>query len=187
MKPAGVRSKTGLGGWLRKQRKHMQVDDDTILTLALDAGFTPSDDFGDDEVLSFAHSLLSLPTAEQACDYEPPIGDPLHDDAYLRGVALGFAEHDERRHTLFGIAYRIQGLMAVPWQPIKSAPKDGTAVLVLLDGSDVPHAVRWLDAGDSRCRDSTFGWHMTWDGYPVGEREPRYWMACPDDPDACSG
>lgn len=51
----------------------MQVDDDTILTLALDAGYTPSDDFGDDELLSFAHSLLNLPTAETACDAEQSI------------------------------------------------------------------------------------------------------------------
>lgn len=58
-------------------------DDDTILTLALDAGFTPTDEFGDDELLSFAHALLSLPTVETACDAESPtpVLDSIEQDA----------------------------------------------------------------------------------------------------------
>lgn len=50
----------------------MHPDDDIILTLALDAGYTPTDEFDDDEVLSFAHSLLSLPTAETSHNAETP-------------------------------------------------------------------------------------------------------------------
>lgn len=34
--------------------------------------------------------------------------DPLYDDAYLRGVAVGFAEGDSRRETLLRIADRVQ-------------------------------------------------------------------------------
>ena len=36
-----------------------------------------------------------------------------------------------------------------PWQPMKTAPKDGWGVLVLLEGSDMPIGARWaalLDA-----------------------------------------
>jgi len=70
------------------------------------------------------------------------------------------------------------------WQPMKTAPKDGTAVLVLLADNDTPHAVRWLEEQDAANIGSTPGWHMTWDGYRIAEHDgPRYWMRCPDDPD----
>ena len=78
--------------------------------------------------------------------------------------------------------------ISCPWKPMKTAPKDGTAVLVLLDGSDIPHAARWISDPDSPHAvgdDPTPGWRLTWDGWPVPERDgPRYWMHCPDDPDA---
>lgn len=78
--------------------------------------------------------------------------------------------------------------IASPWQPMKTAPKDGWAVLVLLNGGDVPHAARWLRGADDphATRETTGpGWHLTWDGSPVAEHDgPRYWMPCPDDPDA---
>lgn len=75
-----------------------------------------------------------------------------------------------------------------PWQPMKTAPKDGTAVLVLLDGSDIPHAARWLRGPDDMNATETTvsaGWHLIWDGWKVPEHDgPRYWMHCPYDPDA---
>jgi len=75
-----------------------------------------------------------------------------------------------------------------PWRPMKDAPKDGWAILVLLDGSDIPHAVRWLRGKDDpHATEETEGpgWYMTWDGSPVSEHSgPRYWMECPADPDA---
>ena len=40
--------------------------------------------------------------------------DPLYDDAYLRGVALGFPQGDSRRWNLCRIADRIEA--AQPWQ-----------------------------------------------------------------------
>lgn len=65
--------------------------------------------------------------------------------------------------------------IACPWKPMRTAPKDGTAVLALLEASDVPHAVRW--ASD--------GWEMTWDAHRLGDADgPRYWMEIPHDPDA---
>lgn len=75
-----------------------------------------------------------------------------------------------------GITGRLDALQ-FPWQPMREAPKDGTAVLALLNGSDIPHAIRW---------DKDLGrWCMTWDGFELTNTNgPRYWMPCPDDPDA---
>lgn len=70
-----------------------------------------------------------------------------------------------------------------PWKRMQTAPKDGTVVLVLFDGTDIPHAMRWLAAGDKR-GSGYEGWHLTWDGYPACERDPRYWMPIPEDPEA---
>lgn len=71
-----------------------------------------------------------------------------------------------------------------PWQLMTTAPKDGTAVLVLLCGSDIPNALRWLESCDDRGRETT-GWHMTWDGHRITRADgPRYWMPIPEDPDA---
>ena len=71
-----------------------------------------------------------------------------------------------------------------PWQRMTTAPKDGTAVLVLLCGSDIPNALRWLESCDDRGRETT-GWHMTWDGHGITRADgPRYWMPIPEDPDA---
>lgn len=78
--------------------------------------------------------------------------------------------------------------VACPWQSMETAPKDGQVVLVLLYGSDIPHAARWLRGkANPNVTEATTGpgWHLTWDDYPVAEYEgPRYWMPCPDDPDA---
>lgn len=61
------------------------------------------------------------------------------------------------------------------WQPMGLAPEDGTAVMALLNDSDIPHAVRYV----------ADGWEMVWDKYRLtGADGPRYWMAIPDDPDA---
>lgn len=70
------------------------------------------------------------------------------------------------------------------WQPMKTAPTDGTAVLALLDRSDIPYAMRWLLADDPRGSGKD-GWHIIWDGSRLSDRFPvRYWMRCPPDPDA---
>ncbi len=75
-----------------------------------------------------------------------------------------------------------------PWQPMRTAPKDGLAVLVLLEGSDIPKTARWRRGlNDPHATEKTAGpgWHLTWDGTPIPEHDgPRYWMHIPDDPDA---
>lgn len=57
-----------------------------------------------------------------------------------------------------------------PWQPMSTAPKDGTAVLVLQEGSDIPNPVRWVDGW----------WQSSWDSYRLNCWDgPRAWMAIP--------
>lgn len=71
-----------------------------------------------------------------------------------------------------------------PWKRMQTAPKDGTAVLALLEGSDVAHAVRWLPA-DDKFANGTAGWHIVLDLTPVAAHDgPRYWMPIPEDPEA---
>jgi hypothetical protein len=70
--------------------------------------------------------ILAAPQPQAAPAPEPSAqavrepGDPLHDDAYVRGVAVGFVEDDSRRTTLLRIADRMQKLAAAP-QPAPSA------------------------------------------------------------------
>ena len=42
-----------------------------VLALAIDAGYAPTESFGDVELLSFATALLSLPDAATGCQAEP--------------------------------------------------------------------------------------------------------------------
>lgn len=73
------------------------------------------------------------------------------------------------------------------WRPMRTAPKDGTAVLVLLDGSDIPRGVRWISSPKDPRATAQFsapGWYMTWDSTRINDFEgPHYWMHCPEDPD----
>ena len=71
------------------------------------------------------------------------------------------------------------------YRPMRTAPKNGYAVLALVEGSDIPRAIRWLASDDSRAL-SGAGWYMTWDDTFVDPAidGPRYWMPIADDPDA---
>lgn len=73
------------------------------------------------------------------------------------------------------------------WRPMSTAPRDGTGVLVLLDGDDMPLGARWLSGPHDRCATPATkraGWHLTWDGWPVPEHDgPLCWMPCPGGPD----
>lgn len=62
----------------------------------------------------------AAPAPEPSAQAVREPGDPLHDDAYVRGVAVGFVEDDSRRTTLLRIADRMQKLAAAP-QPAPSA------------------------------------------------------------------
>ena len=73
------------------------------------------------------------------------------------------------------------------WQPIETAPKDGTAILVLLFGSDIAHAARWYDEQatiEEKYQDGGPGWYLTWDHYKLSARYgPTNWMPLPPPPE----
>jgi hypothetical protein len=59
------------------------------------------------------------------------------------------------------------------WQPIETAPKNGTGILALLPESNFPVGIRFQDGG----------WHVAWDDYRLGELDqPQWWMWCPGMP-----
>lgn len=62
-----------------------------------------------------------------------------------------------------------------PWQPMKTAPKDGTAVLLILKGSRHPVPAKWSPR--------IAKWVVTWDDVVLPDFQARYWMPIPDDPD----
>lgn len=70
------------------------------------------------------------------------------------------------------------------WQPIETAPKDGSVLLAILPESDVPQAVRWL----TKSNEDGFvgpGWYMQWDHFHLsGADHPTHWMPCPPPPAA---
>ena len=79
------------------------------------------------------------------------------------------------------------------WQPIETAPKDGSAVLVYADQATVP-LVRfaWWDDGENweargfSCRDEAAGWWFSTSSCG-SERlwwEPTHWMLLPEPPPA---
>jgi hypothetical protein len=62
-------------------------------------------------------------------------------------------------------------LRAQDWQPIETAPKDGTAFFACLEASDIPHAMRFNEEGQLV---------LTWDGWVVDAHDwPTHWMAIP--------
>ena len=73
-------------------------------------------------------------SAEPSAQGEPVAwrpGDPIYDDAYVRGVAVGFAEDDSRRTTLLRIADRIEARASAPSTPppavVEAVPLTGLA------------------------------------------------------------
>ncbi len=70
------------------------------------------------------------------------------------------------------------------WQPIKTAPKDGTQILAKLLDSDSCYVIEWADASKGIRLEAGegVGWHMGWDGYFFGPHEqPTKWMYIPDE------
>lgn len=68
-----------------------------------------------------------------------------------------------------------QAAIAAQWQPIETAPKDGTAILAMLPGSDISHSIRWNEINR--------GWCLTWDGWKLGQyNQPTRWMPMPPEP-----
>jgi hypothetical protein len=69
------------------------------------------------------------------------------------------------------------------WQPMKTAPKDGTAFMALLEASDIPHAVKWCESDHFLAEGRGAGWYMTWDSTKIQPHDgPCYWMPLPAAP-----
>ncbi len=70
---------------------------------------------------------------------------------------------------------------AAEWQPIKTAPKDGTLILATLPGNDFPHVIGWRDASKGiREYFDADGWCIAWDGYSIADHDsPTSWMPLP--------
>lgn len=114
-------------------------------------------------------------------DYDPDLqGREVAPGVYQRGHT------DDAMHAYARAAVKADRAQWPAWQPIETAPKDGTSVLLLLDSSDVPHAARWLSGPDDpRATDETTkpGWYFPWDGYQVTEYDgPVCWMPLPPGP-----
>lgn len=106
------------------------------------------DDMSDDELIEAMWAIVERPKDDSAQDT-------------MRAVLAVVREHD-------GDA----------WQPMNTAPADGAAILVLLNDSDIPHAVRW----------GSPDWFMTWDSYSLSPEDgPRCWRPIPPAPDAARG
>lgn len=66
------------------------------------------------------------------------------------------------------------------WRNIETAPKDGTAIMILFEDSDIPSIARWDDA---RGMDYYPCWVVTWDGHHFGKFDrPTHWMPLPPSP-----
>lgn len=82
--------------------------------------------------------------------------------------------------------------VALPqWQPIETAPKDGTHILVWTHASVTTYVVCWADAAKGIRKYLTAesgaerGWHLAWDGTLFDrEHEPTHWMPLPAAPSA---
>jgi hypothetical protein len=61
--------------------------------------------------------------------------------------------------------------------PMSAAPKDGRAILAYLEGSDIPHAIRWVSKNPEGEDLKEPRWQMTWDGYVLSPADgPRGWI-----------
>ena len=64
------------------------------------------------------------------------------------------------------------------WQPIETAPKDGTVVFVSLHDSNIPQPARFAEGS----------WEHAWDGYEFsGWDGPTHWMPLPKQPAMAKG
>jgi hypothetical protein len=87
-----------------------------------------------------------------------------------------------RSDALFGV-WR-QGGMFPNWQPITTAPKDGTRVLIFEPGFHMPGCIHAISAGTIRVsywRKDTIP--MGWTGR---ERAPSHWLPLPPPPNSAS-
>lgn len=76
--------------------------------------------------------------------------------------------------------------MQVPtWQPIETAPKDGTKIVLLCDlwQGRTPIVAHWDENGATyEGPMGRFTWHTSMDGDTVAERVPTHWLPIPEPP-----
>ena len=95
--------------------------------------------------------------ARQPVEFERAIPTRRRESAVELLLQLGFVWNNQRWED------RRQ---PVGWQPMESAPTDGTVVLGLLEGSDIPQSIRFRD-----------GWEIAWDGYRIPAHDgPLRWV-----------
>lgn len=102
--------------------------------------------------------------------------------AWMKSISGKTTSSDDKYGVLFGesgllkittLAYAAGQASKQEWQPIETAPRDGTAVFVSLIGSDIPHPARF-ENGE---------WRMTWDRYALSDWDgPTHWMPLPAAP-----
>lgn len=74
---------------------------------------------------------------------------------------------------------KIANVYAGRYKPMKDAPKDGTAILALLEGSNIPLPIRWWPKGH-KLAERGAGWYVTWDGHALQPADgPRGWLPIP--------
>jgi hypothetical protein len=89
------------------------------------------------------------------------------DDLALNGPYITYAEHQRLLAEAWNALPRRD-----EWQPIETAPKDGTTILIFVSGEC--ETVCW-DGG------WFLGWFDTWDD-PVMAHYPTHWMPMPKPP-----
>lgn len=108
----------------------------------------------------------------------------LHDKVVLGAYVM---HADERTAVRVALDF----LKADGWQPIETAPKDGTVVLLYWRAEHGPDTVDYFASGEyTRFGDGSGGWcgesfHASVDGYwtrLLAER-PTHWMPLPPPPD----
>lgn len=67
------------------------------------------------------------------------------------------------------------------WQPIETAPKDGTHILARLHDSNTCYVI-YFGGAKQRVNPRGF-WRVAWDCYKLGELDqPTHWMPLPAPP-----
>jgi len=84
-------------------------------------------------------------------------------------IIAGFDTAPSTEHAIAAITAALRA--APEWQPMESAPRDGTVVLVAIGGSDIPQPCRFRER---------VGWVIAWDDWRIPAHDgPRGWMPLP--------
>jgi hypothetical protein len=112
-------------------------------------------------------------------------------EAWVEQEAGPGAEQDNRAGWVACLDWQAgrASAQAVPaWQPIETAPRDGTHILVWTECSDTAYVVCWADFDKNIrpylcAKQRTVGWHLAWDGEHFGGMwAPTHWMPLPAAP-----